>query len=609
MSQYIKPEDEKKVQPFLPSDKHAEVVNRVFQRFTDMRVERDKTRREFDNRTLTDYVNDSMDAYNGIVSDEIKASKEDWQSIIWDQETRGKVKTIVSMIVGAKPFISLVGETEKDDEFTSDLLKVYEDSWEKENGGYKLYQQSLSAAAKGTAIVEEMYVEEKHTIKEIINVDQETGQVNYKEDTVIRGGYGHVKTGIVPLLDFYPNENNADIKEDCCVVKTYTRKKFLSEFGKYKNAQYVSDGIWGGDSDNIYYKSISQNKDELIEVIKYYNEIYDEYVILANGIWLNSQTAEAISPIPFHHHRLPFAKVVFELADEECFYGKSFPDILSGEQETRNALLRLMIDQEILATNRPIMIGSGSEIESYELFPGKPIKFTGEAKDIFEMPFNGSTQSSFQLLQLLKRNANENSSIDTVTQGVSSGGRKTAREAVILDENAKRVSATFQIFIYKLLRDRAELRISNIKQFYTDPIQYSALKDKYGKTKRNGEGEPIMQSKMREIPVAQAGKKPEWVKMTTKMKRVNVQVRFIQDYEMALNRSSRIELSRELLDESKNNPLMNADEATIDYLESIGKNPDQFYIKPKPQDQKMQAENAAAPMMPQPEANQVMPPQ
>ena len=82
---------------------------------------------------------------------------------------------------------------------------------------------------------------------------------------------------------------------------------------------------------------------ELIEVLKYYNEMYDEFVIVANGIWLNSQTKEKISPIPFDHHRLPFAKIVFELADEECFYGKSFPDILSGEQETRNALLRLMI--------------------------------------------------------------------------------------------------------------------------------------------------------------------------------------------------------------------------------------------------------------------------
>jgi hypothetical protein len=115
--------------PYLPSEKEISVINNVYTRFTDMKNERDKVRHEFDNRTLTQYVNDSVDQYNGIVSEELKATKEDWQSLIWDHETRGKVKTIVAMVTGTKPFISLIGESEKDHDFASDMYEVYEDSW------------------------------------------------------------------------------------------------------------------------------------------------------------------------------------------------------------------------------------------------------------------------------------------------------------------------------------------------------------------------------------------------------------------------------------------------------------------------------------------------
>jgi len=46
------------------------------------------------------------------------------------------------------------------------------------------------------------------------------------------------------------------------------------------------------------------------------------------------------------------------------------------------------------------------------------------------------------------------------------------------------------------------------------------------------------------------------------------------------NQSARIELAKALLDEAKSNSLLSADEATIEYLESLRKNPDKFYVQP-----------------------------
>ena len=587
----------KSANPYEPSEKVISVINRVFERFTSMKQERNKIRREFNNKTIIEYVNDSMDAYNGIVSDAIKNSKEDWQSLIWDHETRGKVKTIVAMITGARPFITLIGETEKDHDYAMDMFRVYEDTWKRENGAYKLYLQALSCACKGTVVVEEVYEEKKKKIKNITSVNQQTGKVKFSEKEIIVGGAGQVVSNIVPLLDFYPNENSTEIEHDCAVVKLYTKKSFMNNYGKFPGAEYVNNGIWGSDFDGILYKSLTNNKNEMVEVIKYYNEDFDEFVILANGVWLNPQDGDEIGPIPFDHHKLPFAKTVFEIADEECFYGKSFPDLLSGEQDTRNALLRLMIDQEVLAINKPILLGMGIEIDSYQLYPGKTIKMTGDIAQMKEMDMSGSTQSAFQLLQLFKTNSNENSSIDATAQGVHSG-RKTARETVILDENSKRISGTFMVMIYKLLFDRANLRIENIKQFYTKPIQYSVLKDKYGRDVEDSSGKKVKKPVYREIPVVQPGKVPLWINVTPEMKGCNWQIRLVEDFEVAMNRSTRVELAKALLDEAKANPLINADNSTIDYLEALGKNPDKYYLKPQPQAQQFQEGQEIPPMNP-----------
>jgi len=582
---------------YRPSEKEIKVINRVFERFQRMKEERDKPRREFDGMTLTEYVNASMDAYNGIVSDDLKATKEDWQSIIWDHKTRGKVKTTISMIIGMRPFIFITGKNSNYDKYAKDVFEIYEDSWKQENGAYKLYLQALSATNKGTVIVEEIYKEEKVKQREIISVNQQTGKVRFREKEVIKGGVGKVEGNIVPILSFYPNENSADIEHDCCVVGLYQESSFRNKFGKYPNAVFVKPGTFASsnDYDGINYKSISDKKDTLIEVIRYYNEDIDEFVIMANGFWLNPQDEDETSPIPFNHKRLPFRKTVFELADEECFYGKSLPDLMRGEQDADNALLRLMIDQEILAINKPILLGMGIEMESYEMYPGAVKKMTGSLNEVKEMDISGATQSGFMLLQLLKGNSDVNTSIDPTAQGVHSG-RKTARETVILDENAKRNSGPFMVHIYKLLLERAKLRVENIKQFYTSPLQYAVLKDKLGNPIMDSAGKKkITKPVYRTVSIGKPGKNPKWLSVDPAIKGCDFELSFIEDFEVNDSRSVRLENAEAMLQEAKKNPLLNADEVTINWLEARRSNPDRFYIKPKPADMNFVKEQGLPP--------------
>ena len=595
----LKEEDDKK-EGFNPSDEEVKVVGRVYQRYLDMKQERDKARREFDNRTLTEYVNDSMDAYNGIVDDEIKASKETWQSLIWDHKTRSKVKTLVAMIVSARPFVSILGKNRKSDEYASQMLDIYEDTWKQEKGSYKLYLQALSALNKGTIIVEECYTEEKKKVKTIDSVNKETGEIDFTEKEVIKGGVGKVESKIIPLLDFYPNENSAEIEHDCCVLKQFNRKDFENKFGKYPNAEFAKTGNIYFDLESKSYKEQTLTPNDLMDVLFYYNEDWDEYIILADNIWLNKQKGDKVAPIPFDHKRLPFAKTVFELADENCFYGKSLPDLMRGEQDPTNALERLMVDREILSLNRGFFLGAGVEIESYALSPGSVTKLTGPSgvpiqQMIMEQDMNGANQSGFQMLQLLKNNADLNTSVDSTAQGVHSG-RKTARESVILDENSKRNAGPFSLHIYKLLTDRAELRIENIKQFYTEPLQMAVLEDK---------GEPVVDSqgnqmetgeKYREITVAKPGKKTKWFNINPEIKGCEFHLRFVDDYEQPESQSSRMQMADDVLDRAITTGLISADEAVISWLESRRQNPDRFYLKPTQEAIDFQKNNGIPPV-------------
>lgn len=583
---------------FVPSDKQVEVINRVFERFTSMQIERDLPKHYFDGRTLKEYVENSVDAYNGIVSQEVKDSKDTWQSITWDHKTRGKVNTTIAMIIGVRPFISITGSNEKYQEYADDMHKVYEDSWKEENGAYELFKQSFSACIKGTVIVEEYYFEQKRKTKKISSINQETGQVKFTEKDEIVGKYGKVKSKTISILDFYPNENSAEIEHDCCVVNRYTKKAFNNRFGKYANAQHVMAGVWGSDFVDSKYVSITTKQDELVEVINYYNEDWDEFIILANGVWINPQYGDKEGPIPYNHKKLPFTKTVFEMADEEAFWGKSLPDLMRGEQDPTNALTRLMIDQEILAVNKPIFLGGGVELESMELYPGATKKVTGDVSQIKEADISGANQSGFQMLQLLKNNADVNTAIDPTSQGVHSG-RKTAQEANILDENSKRNSGPFQLHIYKLLIDRAKLRVPNIKQFYTKPIQYSILEDKYGPV-TDSEGKKIEKApQYREITIREPGKEPMWLTIDPAMKNAEFNLEFIEDYEVSNSKGERLAIARERLAEAKANPLLNADACTIDFLVNSRSNPDKFYIKPTPEANKfanesgLPAENAS----------------
>jgi hypothetical protein len=157
------------------------------------------------------------------------------------------------------------------------------------------------------------------------------------------------------------------------------------------------------------------------------------------------------------------------------------------------------------------------------------------------------------------------------------------------------------LHIYKLLLERAKLRVENIKQFYTNPLQYSVLKDKFGNPVMDSAGKKsITKPVYRQVTVAKPGKNPRWLSINPAIKGCEFEVNFIEDFEVNDSRSVRLENAEAMLLEAKANPLLNADEVTINWLEARRNNPDRFYLKPKPQAMQFQSEQGIPPKNPVP---------
>jgi hypothetical protein len=146
------------------------------------------------------------------------------------------------------------------------------------------------------------------------------------------------------------------------------------------------------------------------------------------------------------------------------------------------------------------------------------------------------------------------------------------------------------------------------KTINKDPVKYKGSGkhwtrhiNKYGNDVMDSSGKKKQTApEYRKVPVVKPGKTPKWIEMDPKMKGVNFEIRLVEDFEVTQNKSYRIEIAKSLLDEAKSNPLINADESTIDYLEALGKNPDKYYLKPKPQAVQFQNGQGLPPENPMP---------
>lgn len=468
--------DNVEIPKYDPSVKEQSVVESVFYKFRQSADNRNRNFEYFDKLNLIDYIDDSVRRFTTNVDE--REDIEDWQARVHDPFTRNKVLAFLGKIVAVLPIAQFTGRGDEDVRKGIILTNLYEYFEEVDDYEELMINVLLEAIVKGTAIGYEGIEHKERKLRNIVNLNEDIAETEETEITTRLYG------SLVPLEDFYPSSVGIRTikKMPYCFWRSVIQySTFKGSFSMYENARFVQPkSVFGGDKDQekpFYFDYISQDvTDDSIEIIRYYNRDTDEYVIIANGVWLNPKKTktgvEIISPLPFNHKELPFWDIKFDLFGD-FFYGKSLPDRLKSMQDVLNVLTNMLLDQSFLTIFPPLLTNGFDPIEDDYLRPGRrtPIDTQGLPIASSFMKLDVGTPSGWHqyILEYTKK-IMEQSSIDQVSSGQAGvGGRTTASEIRTAADGVASMLGIFARLVNYGIKRKALLKAGNILQAISDP--------------------------------------------------------------------------------------------------------------------------------------------
>lgn len=457
------------------SPKERDVIQTIFWRFRDSQQERDKVMEYFDRRTLIEYINDSVLRFTTNIDQ--RDDIDDWQSRVHAPYTRNKILTMLGKVMDELPVVDIISRGDQDI-IKSEILNTLYEYAEDVDDSQEFFVYALEEAlVKGTMIGYEGIETYTRSTRNV---------VKYKDgdDIVVNEGKiieRKLSSKIVPLEEFYPS--SVGIRKISDMPYCFWRREinfttFAKEYKNFDKAKFVSPYSANKLNQNapkpFYADYITPTtRDGTVEIINYYNQDTDEYVIMANGIWLNPIGKEEISPIPFNHKKLPFFSFIYDIFGSDFFYGKSLADRLSSLQDVMNVLQNMMLDQSFLSIFPPILVSGTDDIEDNFLRPGRRIPV-----DTGGLPISQAFQKLdvttppqwHEFILNYTKEVLEEASTDRLQQGMApTSGRITATAIKAAAMGLESLLALFEKFIKNALKSRARLRCGNILQFYTDP--------------------------------------------------------------------------------------------------------------------------------------------
>jgi len=458
----------------IPSEEEQEVIKAVFRKFTNSAEDRNRNFANFDGLNLIDYIQDSV--HRTTTNTDVREDIEDWQARIHDPFTRNKVMAVLGKVVQVLPIAEFVGRGDEDIRKGQIITNLYEYSEEVAEYEEFLINYLLEAIVKGTAIGYEGHEKKEQLYRDVVSIN---GEVTVRDRSY---KCNKLYADLVKLEDFYPSSVGIRKIADmpyCFWRQTQPYQKFLEQFASFERSTLVQPFFTPGEKEQRpwYLDYISPGVAEgEVEIIRYYNKDTDEYVIIANGVWLNPVITSAgmkISPLPFEHKDLPFFDCRFEIIEPGFFYGKSLPDKLKTMQDVLNVLTNMLLDQSFLTIFPPMLTNGFDSIEDDYLRPGRrtPVDTQGLPINQAYMKLDLGTPSGWhQYILEYTRKIMEEASIDRVQQGVAGvGDRTTAQEIRVAAEGVASMLGLFGRLVKYSIKRKSFLRAKNILQFWTDP--------------------------------------------------------------------------------------------------------------------------------------------
>ena len=268
----------------------------------------------------------------------------------------------------------------------------------------------------------------------------------------------------IPLENiFFPKLYEPDIAKqgECILIERPPKAQFDIKYGNFERSKYVVEGSRihpeSAYADIVPLSTVSDK----VEVVKYFDENEDRYVIIANGVWLNPKNEkEDVFPLPYNHKKIPFEKVVFEPFDANFFYGLNLGFKLRTPQQIYNLYNELLLVREMKEISPPILT-SDFEAPTIKFGPSKviPVQDVNAWKELNISP---ASPSFFQALSLLKANL----SIRSPVVPLSSRQPRSATEKKIESYRTNQFYENYLRMIWDLFYQEINLVLKTAFQYY-----------------------------------------------------------------------------------------------------------------------------------------------
>lgn len=312
------------------------------------------------------------------------------------------------------------------------------------------------------------------------------GALSFKKELI--KDYDDVCLEHIPWDNVYVNNTTLENSTEAIILRHWERDEFISKFSVNPLFSWVSE-------DNIplgkrYYNLAQSNLvDEknytivfnpsseptelsnIVSVLSYYNKSRDQYIVIANGVWINPLPWDEKMPIPFAHKQIPLVSFTDHYIEDDA-YGMGEFDITEGSRALKNSVRSLGIEV-IKAQFWFTTVSPTADFDEATIQIGLRNFARVDKEDIgFYAPnINGAS------LQAMEQKIDEDiiieTGIDFKSQLVSH--KTTATQAGEKTKSAqRRINLCLKINAFNFFERLGRLRMSNIEFYYDGkPLEIS----------------------------------------------------------------------------------------------------------------------------------------
>lgn len=452
---------------YQPSKEVADITSMVMRDYQQGYSAMHKSMTEFNNRTLVSEVDLNQKAFNSYVPPRSEDPDESWRAQTVRPITRNKLISIAAHITANVLYPSASAQNDADDEDRDAALVMrYLLEWAINNSNYtrEFINAIIGALVNPATIVHQSFAEVMRTVKDMA----QDGSYTEKEilDTVLSG----FQTAIVPVTEMLI----ANVYEPNIQKQRFLAWNKLVDFeeaklvhGKKENFKYVMPGVrsvFDPETNTFYNHPDAELKGTLVNEVVYYNRALDLELVFINGILVSNVN----QPNPRKDKMYPFAKSGYEpLNDGKFFYYKSAAAKLSSDQGVIDTLYNMVLDGTYLALMPPMALYGSEDVNSSVTIPGVITHFTDPNTKLESIAPRSDVRAGIEAMTIAEQSVSE-SSQDNSRAGVgSSAGGRTAREVLLLDQNARVALGLFGKMVGFFVEDVGELLKNDILQYMT----------------------------------------------------------------------------------------------------------------------------------------------